>query len=493
MWGPPHPQTDADREYLQQYIFPLFKEKHLTHGLPGGDNFQFPLAVDPNYSPPLNSFYCFMSGLFFIGIAMFVVGLRLWVRSRGTFGTDDWVTLAAFLCYCAFNVVNVVAVFDSGLGFHLYDNSMKDIYSFLVLEYLHVILLFATLHLLRCSIIHLFLRLSHLQSPTQRRYLYAVNTASYLYLVTCVMFEVFDCGLPIAQKTFRLQSQFDGTCIGSRNMVLYGLLIAGHIILDALTIFPPMFVLARLPLARAKKFNLIFLLVLGVFTMVFSAIRLYVFYQIMIDSFDLTWNATGVAFWGILESSLAAVIVSLPALNQFLKRHVRRVYHNSIGSSRENSNGSKSKSKSAGQGISIFERHHFFKGAGKFLSFSAGGTNRGPLSVSARGTTAVPDDTAYLELGDVKSERQVTTIEERKASDATTLGGHQRSAMDSDPDIIRGFYISENSSSEEQDDFNGETLRVRDVQRPPRAALGRRPSSPTISGVLNSSAVLNHH
>ncbi|KAF3909493.1 hypothetical protein AA313_de0203633 [Arthrobotrys entomopaga] len=307
------------------------------------------------------------------------------------------------------------------------------------------------------------------------------------------MLEVFDCGVPTTERTFRLQSQFDGKCLGSRNMVLYGILIGGHILLDALTIFPPMFVLARLPLARAKKFNLIFLLVLGVFTMIFSAIRLYVFYQIMLDSFDLTWNATGVAFWGILESSLAAVIVSLPALNQFLKKHVKRVYHNSIGGSRENSNGSKPKS--TGQGISIFERHQFFKGAGKFLSFSAGDTNRGPLSVSARGTTAVPEDNnAYLELGEFKPERQVTAIEVRKASDATTLDGHQRTANDSDPDIIRGFYISNNSSQEEQDDdFNEETLRVRDVQRPPRAAAARRPSSPTISGALNTSIGVNHH
>ncbi|RVD80810.1 uncharacterized protein DFL_008701 [Arthrobotrys flagrans] len=50
--------------------------------------------------------------------------------------------------------------------------------------------------------------------------------------------------------------------------------------------------------------------------MIFSTIKPFVFYQIMVDSFDITWNATAVAFWGILESSLALVIACLPALNR---------------------------------------------------------------------------------------------------------------------------------------------------------------------------------
>ncbi|EPS44340.1 hypothetical protein H072_1672 [Dactylellina haptotyla CBS 200.50] len=463
MWAPPNRQTDADREYLRN-LFPLFKN------LPNEENFQFPLAVDPDYVPPINTFYCFMSGAVLISLATGTVSLRLWVRSRGVFGTDDWVMLAAFLFYCALNVVNVTAVFGSGLGYHLYDNSMKDIYAFLVLEFLHVIFLFCTLHLCRCSIIHLFLRLAHLQSPTQQRYLYFVNTLSYLFMIGCVLFEVFDCGVPVAHNSFRLQSQFDGTCVGARSMLAYGLLIAGHIILDALTIFPPLVVLVRLPLAPGKKFNLIFLLILGVFTMVSSAIRLYVFYRIMLESFDLTWHATGVAFWGILESSLAAIIVSLPALNQVMIKFFKGVRERTTGGPN---------STITGRGMSIFERHQFFRGAGKFLSFSAGGSAK--LTVSGGGTIAPPDNT-YVELGDFKSERQTktasTVVEQSQPSPLSPPDIMQRTANDLEPDITRTFFLTDDLEQQREDGDSAGSMR--NVQRPERTYT-RRPSSPTIS------------
>ncbi|KAF3920806.1 hypothetical protein ABW20_dc0107936 [Dactylellina cionopaga] len=59
--------------------------------------------------------------------------------------------------------------------------------------------------------------------------------------------------------------------------------------------------------------------------MVCSILRLFVFYKIMVESFDQTWNATDVVFWSILESSLACIIASLPALNQPTIKILRRL------------------------------------------------------------------------------------------------------------------------------------------------------------------------
>ncbi|KAK6519198.1 hypothetical protein TWF281_003887 [Arthrobotrys megalospora] len=361
---------------------------------------------------------------------------------------DDWAMLASYLFYCVLSVINLAAVFGSGLGFHLYDLSAADIRSFLILEFLHVIFLFCTLHLCRCSILHLFLRLAHLQSRTQQIYLKFVLGLSYGFLVVCVVFEIAECGPP--ERGFELASQFDGTCLGSRSMWPYGLLIAGHIVLDALTIFPPLVVLARLPLAPGKKFNLIFLLILGVFTMVFSGVRLYVFYRIMLDSFDLTWNATGVAFWGILESSLAAIIVSLPALNQVMIKFFRRIYHGDDGSA--------PRTVSTRRGISIFERNFIFQGPTKFLSSSADGTVSG----------GVPD---YVELGEVDKLS-------KEAPPTTGAPALQRTANDSYLDITgdRSFYLGDDPESGHGNNS------AENITRPTKAqATIRRPSSPTIS------------
>ncbi|KAK6536358.1 hypothetical protein TWF281_000597 [Arthrobotrys megalospora] len=47
----------------------------------------------------------------------------------------------------------------------------------------------------------------------------------------------------------------------------------------------------------------------------------------MVGSYDITWNATDVAFWSMFECSLACIIACLPALNhlivKFLKKFTR--------------------------------------------------------------------------------------------------------------------------------------------------------------------------
>ncbi|EWC45524.1 hypothetical protein DRE_05382 [Drechslerella stenobrocha 248] len=325
--SPPNPQTEADRDYLRT-LFPLFRN------FP--DNFEFPLAVDPNYQVPVNTLYCFVTGIIVCSITTMIVLLRFWVRSRtkGYFGMDDWVMVPTFFCYTAFNIVNIYAVFGTGLGYHLYDNSKKDIDRYLVVQYLHVIFSFSALHLCRISIQHLLLRLTPQSSVVQLWYLRILIAISYVFWLAAIFTQIFECGLPVT-GAFDLKTNIDGTCISLLSTLNYGIFMSGHIILDALTIFPPLFVLIRLPMATAKKFNLSFLLTLGCLTMIFSGLKPFVWYKIMVGSFDITWHATAVAFWGILESSLALIIACLPALNRGIVRitKIDRLFNsNSSGS-----------------------------------------------------------------------------------------------------------------------------------------------------------------
>ncbi|KAK6502968.1 hypothetical protein TWF481_008004 [Arthrobotrys musiformis] len=459
----PHRQTPEDREALLP-ILRLFQK------FP--QDFVFPQEIDPRYDPPNNTFYCLVAGIILCVISTAVVLLRLWVRSRGAFGMDDWVMLVAFLFYCAFNVVNLVAV-RMGLGFHIYDLAMSDIHGYLKMQFLHAIFWYCALHLCRCSILHLLLRLAHLQSRGQKIYLRTVLGLSYAFLLACVMVQIFECGTPIS-KTFKLQHKYDGTCISAKSLAAYAGLIAGHIILDALTIFPPLLILARLPLAPGKKCNLIFLLILGVFTMVFTAIRVFLFYSIMVNSFDLTWNATAVAFWGIMESSLAAIITCLPALNQTMIRVAKR-WRQRYQASLQGKSSSRSRvgSRSTGFGISIFERNNIYKGPAKFVSYSADATvERG-------------GGTEYVELGsreEIEREEGIRRMERR--NDSLT-----------DITVERSFYIIEERASDvELREAVGKEVGVEGSRSHGQPAVGltrpakvarffhgpRRPSSPTI-------------
>ncbi|EPS41636.1 hypothetical protein H072_4465 [Dactylellina haptotyla CBS 200.50] len=458
MGGPPHPQTDEDREYLRS-LFPYFK------GLP--EDFEFPLSVkqDPPYIPPNNTFYCFVTAVILCSITTVIVVLRLWVRRHRGFGMDDWVMLASFFFYCCFNAVNTFSLFGTGLGYHLYDNSIQDVHNYLVILILYITFLWFTINLTRCSILHLFLRLSHLQSPGQVRYIRSVLTFSYFFAVITVVSCLLECGFPLS-NLFELRAYMDGTCVGPRSMAFYGPYVAVNVALDALTFLPPIFILFKIPLAARKKSNLIFLLFLGVLTMTIGAVRLFVFYQWMLDSYDITWNAVSLALGGIIESSIAAIIASLPALNQSFIG----VYNKVTRRKRERT---KIRTLSFGLITSLFERAYVFNNPVKSSNYSSNAT---ALEEGAMGVSN------YVELGESKQGRTEVSIP------CDGHGNHPEASSDSLPDQLQGFpyFIDverisdpELRSDEVADEFSA-------ISVPKRAKVHfstRRPSSPTISGI----------
>ncbi|KAK6542762.1 hypothetical protein TWF694_006703 [Orbilia ellipsospora] len=393
MLSPPNPQTDADREYILS-VSPIFRE--------WPPDFQFPLVTIPGYKPPNNTLYSLVVSFIVVSIAASIVSMRFWVRfkARSTMGMDDYVMLPTFMIYFAFNVVNIYAVFATGFGFHIYDLSKEDIRSNLIVTYLHVIFSFAALHLCRISIQHLLLRLTPPQYSIRRRwYLYILITVSYLFALAAVLTQIFECGLPVA-KAFDLRTALDGTCISLNSTVDYGIFMTGHIVLDCLTLFPPIFVLFRLPMSKKKKYNLIFLLVLGVITMVLSAIKPFYFYHKMVQSYDISWNATVVGFVGILELNLAITIASLPALNRYIMRFWKRVF------GKRPQSPSRVESFAARFGVINFVRRDSaarrMPPKKSFLSswtMSTTGTGTGVTTT----TTAKDVSHSYIELGEVKS------------------------------------------------------------------------------------------
>ncbi|KAF3203524.1 hypothetical protein TWF679_010224 [Orbilia oligospora] len=193
---PPNPQTDIDREYLRS-LFYLFKD------LPF--DFEFPLVINGNYVPPSNSLYCFIIGAVACCITIPTVFLRLWVRYKSGFGTDDWIIVPALISYCVFSAVNAVAVWGTGMGYHVYDLSRKDIHNFIVVS-------------------------------------------TWWKPEVHFIFEQLLC--------------IDSHC----------------------------------------KMT-----------------------EIMVSSYDITWNATDVAFWSMFECSLACIIACLPALNHLIIKFLKKV------------------------------------------------------------------------------------------------------------------------------------------------------------------------
>ncbi|KAK6501290.1 hypothetical protein TWF481_009131 [Arthrobotrys musiformis] len=286
----------------------------------------------------------------------------------------------------------LLAVFGTGFGFHLYDLSLKDIRGNLLVTYLHVIFSFASLHLCRISIQHLLLRLTPPTSRARRWYLYILLTLSYLFGVAAVVTQIFQCGLPLS-NVLDIRKAFDGTCVSLYSTTVYGVFMTGHILLDALTLFPPIYILIKLPtMSKANKYNLTLLLLLGVITMILSALKPFVFYRRMMNSYDITWTSTHVGFIGIIELSLALIVASLPALNRHIVSFKKRLFG-------DGSESSKFRTLSMRFGVIRLTRKDK--------------TRRGPpksLSYTTTGVTLTTNQDAmhsYLELGDMRSEEQL--------------------------------------------------------------------------------------
>ncbi|KAF3942430.1 hypothetical protein ABW19_dt0205611 [Dactylella cylindrospora] len=241
----------------------------------------------------------------------------------------------------------------------------------------------------------------------------------------------------------------DGTCVGSASINIYGGLCAGHIALDLLTIIPPIPVIAKMPMSKTKKLNLYILLGLGVVTIIFTSVRMFVCYRKMVNSFDLTRNAVAIGFWSIMESSLAVTIACLPALNHSILKLGRKLYGTRRNQRPRNKHGV------------IRLEGNIYKGHAKYVSYSADATAQGTVR-------------SYVELTEQRSR---STSEEQ----LTRVSGDMKTA-DSYPDITveRTFHISEERASvlesEEAQRSQGS------VSRPPRACIfgySRRTSPPT--------------
>ncbi|KAK6535727.1 hypothetical protein TWF694_002176 [Orbilia ellipsospora] len=182
----------------------------------------------------------------------------------------------------------------------------------------------------------------------------------------------------------------------------------------------------------------------------------------MLNSFDITWNAGVVALCGIVECSVAAIIASLPALNQTFigvyKRTVRGERLPRVHGSASSTNGLIS---------SIIER----------LQDSLRSSNG---TVGGREATVIPPYVETLDRACLKVPQ-------------ASQGKSQAQTIDSYSEIT-GYYANEEMASDlekqelpdaehyEQEDGDGDRIGAMPVSRRMKNhPSSRRPSSPTIN------------
>jgi len=141
--------------------------------------------------------------------------------------------------------------------------------------------------LTRVSILYLLLRLTPHTSPKSRLFLHLVIAASYSFIVVNLGIIIFECK-PITAAWDIKSRLTPGTCLGANTINLYAGLCAGHIVLDMMTILPPIPIIARLSMSRTKKLNLYLLLALGLVSVCCTSVRMFVYYRKVVQNYDKT-------------------------------------------------------------------------------------------------------------------------------------------------------------------------------------------------------------
>ncbi|KAF3906398.1 hypothetical protein ABW20_dc0104928 [Dactylellina cionopaga] len=175
----------------------------------------------------------------------------------------------------------------------------------------------------------------------------------------------------------------------------------------------------------------------------------------MVDSFDLTWNATAVAFWGILESSLALIIACLPALNRGIVKFTKlEKFFNSSGGSKILSNKFRFK-------------ENVYKGHAKFVRYTADATVQDTMR-------------SYLELGELGETKSDERLRRPSSGDLERKGSETYPRIT----VERSFQLTEERASVLELEIEDESPKTRvsvDVTRPPKARMfggGSRRGSP---------------
>ncbi|KAF3926777.1 hypothetical protein ABW21_db0208849 [Orbilia brochopaga] len=170
----------------------------------------------------------------------------------------------------------------------------------------------------------------------------------------------------------------------------------------------------------------------------------------MVNSYDISWNGTAVAFWGIMETSLALIIASLPALNRPIVKFIG-LEHLLSDSSSHRSLSDRFKRK-------LEVREIIYRGPTKFVRYTADATTH-------------DGSQSYLELGSLAGSSKSDERVQRSSSSSSSRERKYPKIR-----VEKSYHLTEERASVlELEHGDEEAMMTKDLEvnvaRPPKARV----------------------
>ncbi|CAK7216614.1 hypothetical protein SBRCBS47491_002887 [Sporothrix bragantina] len=256
----------------------------------------------------------------FPAVALLVVIARVAGRlSSRQFGLDDWLIVIAMVFSLIQTVISFILIKVNFIGIHLsqipkqHDPTAGLIWNFAV-EFLYN----PILALAKSSVLIFLLRLFGQKNGIRRLILW-LNAINLAQMVGIFVALIFQC-TPIAFNWDRTIP--GGHCVDQR--LLFVSTSAFNIFTDLVVLGLPLYILADLKIRRRTKIGLIFIFLLGILVTITSIARMAIFIQGFFGlavSDDPTFNIGFIT--SAIETNLALITASIPALRPFLRARDR--------------------------------------------------------------------------------------------------------------------------------------------------------------------------
>jgi hypothetical protein len=233
------------------------------------------------------------------------VGTRLWIRHRSRgLAHDDWMaglSMAFALIYGAM----CIAQTRYGLGLPLLDRPKENLIIYTRVNFAGRPIYQIGISFFKIALLISYLRL--LQGTNNKAYrivVYSTIAGVFLTHLACALSLIFAC-TPVDKSWNPLK---DGTCLPpGPSFTAYAIVT---IISDVVVAVLPVPLLLKLNIQKEKKFGLIGIFTLGLFTTLCSVFR-----YLQIDRIQFgDGNSTMLILWGVIEFNVGNIVSSLPFL-----------------------------------------------------------------------------------------------------------------------------------------------------------------------------------
>ncbi|KAF3047450.1 hypothetical protein E8E12_007053 [Didymella heteroderae] len=297
--------------------------------MPGGINVPLDVILSwpsPNYNDPVTQpkrvlvFSCIIGP---ISIALLCA--RLWVRihMQHNAGWDDWLMLAA-----AFPMSALTVIFPLVTEVYRFDRHAWDVeYKYFPIQRKFVMAIYVlyslTSGLIKLSILLFYRRLSsRAVSPTFRWTMRIIMFIIGGYSVAFIIIPIFMCR-PISafwdQVDFTKFAQGqEWTCINEgADVVAHGIIST---VQDLIVAFLPTILCWNLQMPLRQKIALYSIFALGYTSVAIGAMRTYQGYRLFFTTYDVTWVASDIWLWSLLELHIGSMCANAPALKIFFEK-----------------------------------------------------------------------------------------------------------------------------------------------------------------------------